>query len=72
MVLQTLNVLSCSGSLWCPTVDGTEDVYNGITAGSEYIHTGGGSNYICMVTEPRYHPGAGTGSGNVDYIYVWH
>ena len=45
-----------------PTVAGTEDVYNGITAGSHYTHTGGGSNYICMVKEARYHPGA---------IYKW-
>ena len=36
-----------------PTVNGTEDVYNGITAGSHYTHTGGGRNFICMVKEPR-------------------
>ena len=57
------------GRTSCPTGDGTEDVYNGITAGSHYSHAGGGSNYICMVKEARYHPGAGTGSGSADYIY---
>ena len=55
------------GRTSCPTMDGTEDVYNGIAAGSYYTHTGGGSNYICMVKEPRYHPGAGTNGGS--YIY---
>ena len=55
------------GRTCCPTVDGTEDVYNGITAGSHHGHTGDGSNYICIVKEPRYHPGAGTDGGS--YIY---
>ena len=54
------------GRTSCPTVDGTEDVYNGITAGSRYSHTGGSSNYICMVKEPRYRPGARTGN---NWIY---
>ena len=57
------------GRTSCPTVAGTEDVYNGITAGSDYTHTGGGSNYICMVKEARYPPGAGTSGGSPDYIY---
>ena len=48
------------GRTSCPTVNGTEDVYNGITAGSYYTNTGGGSNYICMVREGKYHPGAVT------------
>ena len=56
------------GRTSCPTVDGTEDVYNGITAGSYHGHTGGGSNYICMVKEARYHSRSVTrGSGS--YIY---
>ena len=55
------------GRTSCPTVAGTEDVYNGIMAGSYHGHTGGGSNYICMVKEARYPPGAGT-SGST-YIY---
>ena len=57
----------CWGRTSCPTVDGTEDVYNGITAGSHNAHTGGGSNYICMVKEARYHPGAGT--SGLSYVY---
>jgi len=55
------------GRTSCPTVDGTENVYNGITAGSHNTHTGGGSNYICMVKEARYHSGTVT-SGST-YIY---
>ena len=50
------------GRTSCPTVDGTEDIYNGITAGSHHGHTGGGSNYICMVKEAKYDPGAVTRS----------
>ena len=57
------------GRTSCPTVDGTEDVYNGITAGSHHGHTGGGSNYICMVKEARYHSGAVTNGGSADLIY---
>ena len=57
------------GRTSCPTVDGTEDVYNGIAVGSFFTHPGGGSNYICMVKEPRYHPGAGTSGGSTSYIY---
>ena len=51
------------GRTSCPTVDGTEDIYNGTTAGSHYTHTGGGSNYICMVTDARYHSDAITNIG---------
>ena len=56
------------GRTSCPKVNGTEDIYNGVTAGSHHTNTGGGSNYICIVKEPRYHPGALVrGSGS--YIY---
>ena len=49
-------------------MDETEDIYNSITAGSYHGHTGGGSNYICMVKEVKYDPGAVTrGSGS--HIY---
>ena len=57
------------GRTSCPAVAGTEEVYNGITAGSYHDHTGGGSNYICMVKEARYPPGAVTTSGGADSIY---
>ena len=55
------------GRTSCPTVAGTEEVYSGITAGSYYTNTGGGSNYICMVKEARYPPGAVTNGGNSIY-----
>ena len=55
------------GRTTCPTVRGTEYVYDGITAGSHYLHTGGGSNYICLVENPKYPPQATTSSTN--YIY---
>ena len=52
------------GRTSCPTGHGTEYVYDGITAGSHYTHTGGGSNYICLVKDPKYPPQANTTSGN--------
>ena len=55
------------GRTTCPTVHGTEYVYDGITAGSWYTHTGGGSNYICLVKDPKYPPQAATSSTN--WIY---
>ena len=57
------------GRTSCPTVDGTEEVYNGITAGSFYNHNGGGSNYICMVSDAKYHPEAATSTSRPTYIY---
>ena len=59
------------GRTSCPTVDGTEYVYNGITAGSHKTHTGGGSNLICMVnaTDAKYHPGAVSSTERPTYIY---
>ena len=41
-------------------MQGTELVYDGLTAGSSYEHTGGGANYICAVKDAKYHPGATT------------
>ena len=59
------------GRTTCPTVDGTEYVYNGITAGSHNQHAGGGSNLICMVnaTDAKYHPGAASSTVRPTYIY---
>ena len=48
------------GKKTCPSVPGTELVYDGITAGSWYGNTGGGANYLCMPHNPqygKYHPG---------------
>ncbi len=42
------------GKMSCPSVAGTELVYDGITAGSWYGHTGGGANYLCMPHDPQY------------------
>ena len=43
---------------------GTEYIYDGITAGSAWNHGGGGSNYICLVKDPKYPPQAATNSEN--------
>ncbi len=52
------------GRTSCPTGNGTEYVYDGITAGSHYTNSGGGSNYICLVKDPNYPPQATTSSQN--------
>ena len=41
-------------------MQGTELVYDGLTAGSWYDHTGGGANYICAVKDAKYYAGATT------------
>ena len=42
------------GKTSCPSVQGTQLVYNGITAGSLWSHVGGGANYLCMPHNPEY------------------
>ena len=36
----------------CPT--GTQLLYEGITGGSHYGHSGGGANYVCLPKVPQY------------------
>ena len=49
------------GKRSCPSTSGTTLMYEGLTAGSHHIHTGGGANYICiyiyMIKEPLYQSG---------------
>ena len=42
------------GKSSCPEVTGTELIYLGITGGSWWDQDGGGSNYICLPTDPEY------------------
>ena len=42
------------GKTSCPSEQGTELVYHGITAGSWYSNRGGGANYLCMPHNPQY------------------
>ena len=48
------------GKRSCPSTSGTTLVYEGLTAGSLYTHTGGGANYIYLTKEPLYQPGIET------------
>ena len=49
------------GRTTCPNTTRTELVYTGRAAGSHYTHTGGGSNYQCIVEDPaNFDFGAGT------------
>ena len=57
------------GNKSCPLNEGTSIVYEGITAGSWYDHTGGGANYICLVTDGLYHREARDANQNYAYLY---
>ena len=42
------------GRTTCPSVSGTELVYEGFAAGTHYRHKGGGSNRLCLPKDPKY------------------
>ena len=42
------------GKSSCPSTPGTELVYAGRTGGTQYGHTGGGANQLCMPPDPQY------------------
>ena len=42
------------GRTTCPSVPGTELVYEGIAAGSMHTQKGGGSNRLCLPKVPKY------------------
>ncbi len=44
------------GKSTCPDVLGTVMLYSGISAGTNHIITGGGTNYLCMPQTPEYMP----------------
>ena len=44
------------GRTTCPSVRGTERVYEGIAAGTWDGYRGGGSNRLCLPLEPKYGP----------------
>ena len=42
------------GRTVCPDTTGTELVYKGLAAGSNWDHSGGGANYLCTTEQPQY------------------
>lgn len=42
------------GRTTCPSIEGTQLIYSGRTAGSHYRAHGGGSNYLCLPDDPNY------------------
>ena len=38
----------------CPNDTGAQLVYEGITGGSHWDHSGGGANYVCLLNVPQY------------------
>ena len=57
------------GRTTCPSVDGTDTVYDGVTAGSYHNHHGGGANYICAVKNAKYHLQTTTRNADLAYLY---
>ena len=58
------------GKSTCPEVNGTQDVYCGITAGSHFTHSGGGANHLCMPKIPEYSlPFSSSGPDYKTFIY---
>ena len=59
------------GRTVCPDINGTELVYDGLTAGSAYNH-GGAANYICTAkgADAEYHPEATTRNANYAILYA--
>ena len=56
------------GRTTCPNTTGTELVYTGRATGSLWSHTGGGSNYQCIVEDPENFD-FGAGTVEASYIY---
>ena len=44
------------GKETCPEIKGAETLYSGITGGTLYSQSGGGSNYLCVPKDPIYDP----------------
>ena len=42
------------GRTVCPNTAGTELVYKGLAAGTNYLRSGGGANYLCATEAPQY------------------
>ena len=42
------------GKSSCPEVEGTEEVYSGITGGTQFTEPGSGANHLCMPEDPEY------------------
>ncbi len=42
------------GKQYFADINGTEEFYSGITAGSSHGHRGNGANHLCLVKDPQY------------------
>ncbi len=42
------------GNSTCADINGTEEVFSGITAASSHEHKGNGANYLCLVEDTQY------------------
>ncbi len=57
------------GSSSCPSTNGTTLVYGGYAAGNSFMLQGGGSNHLCMPTDPEYTLPSEDGTRGASLIY---
>ena len=57
------------GRTTCPSQSGTSLVYEGLAVGTHYTYQGGGANVLCLVKNPKYHPGTTTTNVNHAILY---
>ena len=57
------------GNSTCPNGTGREEVYSGITAGTEYTQSGGGANHLCLPKVPEYNLPYNTKNVVVTYLH---
>lgn len=57
------------GKKSCPESTDTSLVYEGVAVSSKHNDPGGGANYLCLPSSPKYWPGGGNSVGNA-FLYA--
>ena len=57
------------GNSSCPDVDGTSRVYEGRAASGVYNHQGGPSDFVCLISQGKYHPNSTTTHSRNAFLY---
>ena len=57
------------GNSSCPDVDGTSRVYEGRAVSGYYNHNGGASDFVCLISQGKYHPASTTTNSGWAYMY---
>ena len=57
------------GNSSCPDVDGTSLVYEGRAVSGRYNSHGGASDFVCLISQGKYHPTSTTTNSGWTYMY---